>query len=484
VFIQLKDDDMNDKNHFFLRYRFLRSIILLIGDSTAIVLNCWLINIFARFFYRLEIFSFESMLLLLFGFIVTAEVSKLYHGSIFYPGFTLSPQEEIRRIFYIFLGFFSVYYFLRIQTAEIVFAVSAFHWIGFVLMILMVIIIRWLARTLMKKLGVGLLPVIIAGAGNRGKVVANLLNKSKYFGLLPLIFVDDDPEKLNTQILGIPVAGKLCDLPKIAEAYKCDHLIACLPLEVIQNHMQIFIENFRHVSLMGPSEVLSNEWFYPYDLHGMMVLELRHNLKFGNYILVQAVSNKLMAAVAVLLFTIPFVIIAVLVKLTSKGPVFYRAKRLGRGGREIEIFKFRTMYSGSDQNLKHLLEERADLKQEWEEHFKLIHDPRITPLGRLLRKTSLDEVPQLINVLKGDMNLVGPRPIVKDEVPLYGKHYEEIFSVKPGISGMWQVSGRNETSYEERVLLETYYVKNWSVWLDIYILIKTVLEVILGRGAY
>ncbi len=476
---------MDNKNHFFLRYRFLRSIILLIGDATAVLVTCHLINMIARL-KHLQIFSLESSILLVSGFIITAEVSKLYHGSIFYPGFTLAPHEEIRRIFYIFLGFFSVYYFLRLQQANIVigFAVTALHWGGFFFMILMVIITRWWARTLMKKLGVGLLPIIIAGAGNRGQVVANILNKSKHFGLLPLVFVDDDPERINRRIAGIPVAGKICDLPKIGRTYKCDHLIACLPFQVMLANMPSFIKNFRHVSVIGSSDTLSSEWLYLYDLHGMMVLDLHHNLKFGLYTLFQTAFHKLIAAFAVLVFLLPFIVIAVLVKLTSRGTIFYRSKRLGKDGREIEILKFRTMYTGSDQELPKLLEKRPDLKREWEEHFKLTNDPRITPLGRFLRKTSLDELPQLINVLKGDMNLIGPRPIVKDEVCLFGKEYHEIYSVKPGLTGMWQVSGRTETSYEERVLLETYYVKNWSIWLDIYILMKTILEVILCRGAY
>jgi hypothetical protein len=299
---------MDNKNHFFLRYRILRSIILIIGDATAILVSCHLINNYSGLLHNLQIFSLESSAFLISGFIITAEVSKLYHGSIFYPGFTLSPQEEIRRIFYIFLGFFSVYYFLRLKQSSIVigFSMTVLHWVGFFLMILMVIMMRWLARTLMKKLGVGLLPVIIAGAGNRGQVVANILNKSKYFGLLPLIFVDDDPEKRNNRIAGIPVAGNLCDLPEIAKTYRCDHLIACLPFQVMLSNMPLFIKIFRHVSVIGSSDTLSSEWLYLYDLHGMMVLDLQHNLKFGLYILVQTVFHKLMAAWAVLFFLSPF----------------------------------------------------------------------------------------------------------------------------------------------------------------------------------
>lgn len=475
---------MNNISQFCKRLRWLRSILLILSDAIAISLTCHLINAFALRLYYLEIYSLDSTILLVSGFVITAEISKLYHGSVIYPGFTLSPQEEIRRIFYIFLGFCSVYYFMRLQQAEIPMAVTIFHWIGFFTMIFMVNIMRWWSRTLMKKWGVGTLPVIIAGAGDCGKVVANLLNKSKYLGLLPLAFADDDPEKLEQYISGIPVAGNLGDLPEIAEKYKCDHLIVCLSQHDTRAGLSLFNENFRQVSFIVQSAILSNEWLYLYDLHGLMVLDARYNLKLPMYILTQAVFHKLVAVAALFFFLVPFIVIAALVKITSKGSVFYRAKRLGKDGEEIEILKFRTMYSGSDQDLQKLLEENPEMQQEWEKSFKLTHDPRVTPFGRFLRKTSLDELPQLINILKGDMNLIGPRPIVKEEVCRYKENYSEIFSVKPGLTGMWQVSGRTETSYEERVLLETYYVKNWSIWLDLFILMKTFLEVILGRGAY
>jgi Undecaprenyl-phosphate galactose phosphotransferase WbaP len=176
-------------------------------------------------------------------------------------------------------------------------------------------------------------------------------------------------------------------------------------------------------------------------------------------------------------------LIAVLIKLTSKGPVFYKAKRLGKKGREIKVYKFRSMYVDAGQRLEKIFIEKPELKLEYEANFKLKNDPRITPLGKLLRKTSLDELPQFINVFKREMALVGPRPIVKDEIKHYGENYSVFSSVRPGITGLWQCSGRSDTSYEERVAFDVYYVLNWSPWMDIWILIRTFFSVLTLKGA-
>jgi Undecaprenyl-phosphate galactose phosphotransferase WbaP len=187
------------------------------------------------------------------------------------------------------------------------------------------------------------------------------------------------------------------------------------------------------------------------------------------------------AAPPTLLF---FLLIGLAIILDSRGGVLYSHKRIGQGGREIKIWKFRTMCKNADQLLNDYLEKNPEFKDEWHKDQKLKHDPRITRVGRILRKTSLDELPQLINVLKGEMSLVGPRPIVEKEIQKYGEAFETYIRVKPGITGLWQVSGRNDVSYATRIQMDELYVANWSVWLDIYLLIRTVPEVVKGSGAY
>ena len=180
----------------------------------------------------------------------------------------------------------------------------------------------------------------------------------------------------------------------------------------------------------------------------------------------------------------PLIVIVALLLWRQGGPVIYRHRRVGRGGVMFECLKFRTMVPNADQVLRTLLEAHPELKREWVQDHKLRDDPRITGVGRFLRRTSLDELPQLWNVLRGEMSLVGPRPIVREELLRYGRNVRDYLAAKPGITGLWQVTGRNDTEYRRRVVLDTYYVRNQNLVLDVYILFKTAL-VVLGRtGAY
>ena len=172
------------------------------------------------------------------------------------------------------------------------------------------------------------------------------------------------------------------------------------------------------------------------------------------------------------------------IKLDSRGPVFYRQRRIGRYGRSFHLYKFRTMVQNADQLLQTYLDKSPELKFEWQTTHKLQKDPRVTRVGAFLRKSSLDELPQLWNIFIGEMSLIGPRPIVDDEVEKYSSCYELYKQVRPGLTGLWQVSGRSDTSYERRVELDEYYVLNRSLKLDLEILLKTILVVLRGKGAY
>jgi Undecaprenyl-phosphate galactose phosphotransferase WbaP len=193
----------------------------------------------------------------------------------------------------------------------------------------------------------------------------------------------------------------------------------------------------------------------------------------------------LVCATLLVIFLLPLLaVISLMVLLESGFPVLYFQKRLGYKGRTFHIWKFRTMVRNSSEILDTFLKTNPELREEWERDQKLREDPRITRIGKVLRKSSLDELPQLWNVLRGDMSLVGPRPIIDDEVSKYQESYFLYERVTPGLTGLWQVSGRNRTTYEERVAFDTYYVRNWSVWMDLYLLAKTVGVVLTGDGAY
>jgi len=180
----------------------------------------------------------------------------------------------------------------------------------------------------------------------------------------------------------------------------------------------------------------------------------------------------------------PLIITVALLLWRQGGPIIYKHRRVGRGGLMFECLKFRTMVPNADQVLRDLLEAHPELKREWVRDHKLRDDPRVTFVGRFLRRTSLDELPQLWNVIRGEMSLVGPRPIVREELLRYGRNVSDYLAAKPGITGLWQVMGRNNTDYRRRVVLDTYYVRNNNLRLDLYIMLKTAL-VVLGRsGAY
>ena len=181
----------------------------------------------------------------------------------------------------------------------------------------------------------------------------------------------------------------------------------------------------------------------------------------------------------------PLVMVAALaVRLSSTGPMLYRQTRIGRGNQVFTALKFRTMWVNAEERLAECLAKDPTLREQWKSINKLKSDPRVTPVGRVLRRFSLDEIPQLGNVLMGDMSLLGPRPIVLAEIEKYGTHYAAYMRVRPGLTGLWQVSGRNDTTYQQRVDYDSYYVRNWSLWLDAKILARTFRAVISGAGAY
>jgi undecaprenyl-phosphate galactose phosphotransferase len=215
----------------------------------------------------------------------------------------------------------------------------------------------------------------------------------------------------------------------------------------------------------------------PHDLFGKAV-EIKHKPLKRTF--------DIVFSLIVLLFGLPcFLLIAICVKFSSRGPVFYAHERIGRGGKPFACYKFRSMYKDADERLKELLDLHPELRKEWESTHKLKKDPRITPIGLFLRKSSLDELPQFWNVLKGDLSVVGPRPVIKQEIEKYfGKKALVILSVRPGLTGIWQVSGRNNTAYSHRIQLDEMYVNRQSLLLDLKLIAKTIPAMIFSRGAY
>ena len=206
------------------------------------------------------------------------------------------------------------------------------------------------------------------------------------------------------------------------------------------------------------------------------------DFKKAFYLCVKRFFDIFVSLVALIILLPLFLILAVLIKIDSKGKVFYKHKRIGKNGKIIYLYKFRSMYNDAEERLKEMLKD-PKIKKEWDENFKIDNDPRITRVGKILRRTSIDELPQLLNIIKGDMSIVGPRPLVDDEIKKYGKNKDKFLSVTPGLTGWWACNGRSCRTYKDRIKLELYYVDNRSLWLDIKIIFMTVGAVIKGHGA-
>lgn len=198
------------------------------------------------------------------------------------------------------------------------------------------------------------------------------------------------------------------------------------------------------------------------------------------YIYVKRILDIILATIGITLLLPVFVVLGIVIKIDSKGPVFFMHNRIGKNGKKFKMYKFRTMYENAEDRIKDFTPEQM---REWKENYKLTNDPRITKIGKLLRKTSLDELPQIINILRGELSIIGPRPIIEEELEKYGNNKEEFLSVKPGLTGYWAANGRSDTTYEQRMKMELYYIEHLSLKLDVKIFLKTITAVVRKEGA-
>lgn len=357
---------------------------------------------------------------------------------------------------------------------------------GFILFY--IILFRYiLARTLIK-LNVLAIPVLLVGAGKTAELV------DIHFSNMPLAmykivgFVDDNP-KSSVLANKYECLGKFSDAEAVIKKYNIPNVLVCAPglesrkLVTLINKLQILVEKVTFVpELFGipaaniQARGLMNEQ--------TLILEVKNNLAQRRNRLFKRIFDITATVIGGILILPVALIVAILIYLDSPGPIVFGHKRVGQGGKEFPCYKFRSMVPNAQEALEIYLKENPEAREEWERDFKLKDDPRVTKIGKFLRKTSLDELPQLWNVLIGDMSLVGPRPIVRAEVEKYGEYINDFYLVPPGITGVWQVSGRSDTTYEERVLMDSWYVHNWSIWIDIVYLVKTVFAVIKSKGAY
>jgi Undecaprenyl-phosphate galactose phosphotransferase WbaP len=323
------------------------------------------------------------------------------------------------------------------------------------------------------------------GAGEAGRVVARTLLNEQHLGLQPVAFLDNRPEAWNTRVEGVPVIGPLGlvqDFERRAEAA----IVALGDLGKEEGNTILQELNFARVIVIPQLTEVASLWVTARDLGGCLGLEIKKNLLIRRN---HALKRLMDYAVGLPLFLASLPVMtaaAAWIKLSGRGPVFYRQMREGFDGRRITVWKLRTMRLDGDRVLNEWLESHPEDRAEWSRYFKLRHDPRVLPfIGRLLRRTSLDELPQLWSVLKGEMSLVGPRPFPSYHLEQFTPEFRALRTrVLPGLTGLWQVSARSDGDVQVQQALDAYYIRNWSPWLDLYILARTVAAVLLMRGAY
>ncbi len=420
---------------------------------------------------------------LLLGFTI------VYGGMGLYPGVGVHPVRELRAIVYAN----SIVYLLMMAGTFLSKTGEMFSRLAFTgawaLSIVLVTLFRNLVRTGLARRSWWGVPVVVFGAGAAGQRLVALLKRQPSLGLKVAAILDDDPAT-HTRANDAddpPVIGNLSLAPLVADQFGLSYAIVAMPgvaPDRLGEILRRYAHRFRHFLVIPNIANLAMLWVTTRDLGGVLGLEMSQNLLHTVPRIAKRMVDVVLSVLAGIALLPLFAALALLVKVTSRGPAIYSQPRVGRNRRVFRAHKFRTMLPNSDRLLEEHLDRYPEKRLEWRIARKLRDDPRLTPVGRLLRRTSLDELPQLWNVFLGDMGLVGPRPIAADELARYGEGIELYTKVLPGITGLWQVSGRNDTTYEERVRLDEYYVRNWSVWLDLWILGRTVRCVITGEGAY
>lgn len=333
--------------------------------------------------------------------------------------------------------------------------------------------------------------VIVVGNGRQGQLVLEFLERQPQRGLKPLGMVDDTPNDVAVEPAGSRFhhLGKTADLVSICREMGCHWVIAAVSDKDETAVRQILTQGslIPNLVVLNSSLMMPSMWVDSFDAAGLSGIHVRDRLLCPAQRIAKRIFDVVLASLILIACAPLLALIGLWIKMISPGPVFFRHHgRVGRDGVRFAAFKIRTMAVNAEELLRDYLDANPEAKREWDRDLKLKNDPRIIPgIGNFLRKTSLDELPQLLNVLTGEMSLVGPRPIYTDiEIEKFQEMYPLYLRVRPGLTGLWQVSGRNNTSYEDRVRLDTYYVRNWSLWLDYFILLRTVRTVLLREGSY
>lgn len=423
-------------------------------------------------------------------------ILAVFYAAGLYPGIMISPSEEIKKLsicsFFCLIGIgTSIILEKRSNSSSVFlsvgklvedsekFGVCAALGLAIPISTIGLPAFREIARHLFGHYNWWGVPAVIYETNDSAKEVVTRLIKRKDLGYKPALIISSS-NTTQSEYNNIPIVSENKEILEVIKKLNIKVAILCDYL----GEKHSIMTSYRYTINVSKSQDYFSSTIQLRDIGGIIGLSSTHNLTKKQSLF----AKRLVDIILILLFSpilLPVtLIISIGVKVSSPGPIFYGHKRVGKNGKVIKCWKFRSMYKNSQEMLEQILATDPKMKEEWEKDRKFVNDPRVTKFGKFLRKTSLDELPQLWNIFVGEMSFVGPRPVTQEELEKYGSNTDYILSVTPGLSGMWQISGRSDTGYEERINLDTYYIQNWSFWLDIWIIIKTVWVVIKGKGAY
>lgn len=472
------------------RKRYIELTLLIIIDIFSIFL-IFLLAYFIRKYIQPLVFPFELPDINTMNFNHILWIMLIWLFFIYYNGLytkSLSFWDELNALW-------KVVFFSTIGSFTIIFIGKISDEISRSILLLagaVALPVMPLTRTnfqkFLRRFGLFKRRVLIIGSGELAQLTLKALNREPHFGYEVVGFIDNHVTDRRS-IEGIKIHNGIDKIERYLARSRISDVFIALPelererIEQIINKIHLKVERILLIPALKSIPLIGMELHHFFH-EQILFLEIKSNLIRPHNIFFKRAFDIFACIILLIVFLIPMIIISIIITLTSWcNPIFTQC-RVGRNGKLFKMYKFRTMHKDAEKILKEMLDKDEKLRSEWETYWKLKRDPRVTKIGSFLRKTSLDELPQLFNILKGEMSLVGPRPYLPEEAKDIQSEMATIWNVLPGITGLWQTSGRSNTSNHYRIAIDLWYVRNWSFWLDIVILFRTVQVVIKGEGAY
>jgi Undecaprenyl-phosphate galactose phosphotransferase WbaP len=452
----------------------LVNLALLLNDIIGFIVSIGLVTLVRSWFFVDNVPLLDPQVIRTIIILIVFSIIMLWLKGL-YPGRGRMSVIEMKEVFKaIITAYATVAIIIFIQGENGIYSRSTFV-LNSIFSIVVISVGRFLTRKWITKYPWWGEPVVIVGLESNINEVIRKLQTCSRLGFRPVLglALDAKAEKIYNSVPILP--WTINRQKEVHESKITTNILAISTNELKHKYPKIYKSvglSFSKTIFILDSDIYGAMMAQPIDMNGQPAVISKQTLLNPLMRLVKLSFDALATLILAIPFLFIFCAISILIKMDSPGPVLYKQTRVGANRKPFQLFKFRTMVNNSDEVLHELLED-PQIKNEWENYHKIINDPRITKMGKWLRKYSLDESPQILNILRGEMSLIGPRPLIQQEIDEIGDPADLILQVKPGLTGWWQVNGRNTLTFEERIELDLFYVFNWSIWIDIFIFIKT-----------